>query len=101
MYGYFDLSLETHNFGNRITCFTKGINTIDFFKINEKIYLSIPSSQIVNAIAKDDRSAHYVGVMIFYDIKNKLIMSHFGYKGSSIFLNTKFFAKKMQIKYHF
>ena len=72
MYGYFDLSLETHNFGNRITCFTKGINTIDFFKINEKIYLSIPSSQIVNAIAKDDRSAHYVGVMIFYDIKNKL-----------------------------
>ena len=50
----------------------KGINTIDFFKINEKIYLSIPSSQIVNAIAKDDRSAHYVGVMIFYDIKNKL-----------------------------
>ena len=72
MYGFFDLSLETHNFGNRITCFTKGINTIDFFKINEKICLSIPSSQIVNAIAKDDRSAHYLGVMIFYDIKNKL-----------------------------
>ena len=72
MYGYFDLSLETHNFGNRITCYTKGINTIDFFKINEKICLSIPSSQIVNAIAKDDRSAHYLGVMIFYDIKNNL-----------------------------
>ena len=72
MYGYFDLSLETHNFGNRITCYTKGINTIDFFKINEKICLSLPSSQIVNAIAKDDRSAHYLGVMIFYDIKNNL-----------------------------
>ena len=72
MYGFFDLSLETHNFGNRITCFTKGINTIDFFRINEKICFSIPSSQIVNAIAKDDRSAHYLGVMIFYDIKNKL-----------------------------
>ena len=72
MYGFFDLSLETHNFGNRITCFTKGINTIDFFNINEKINLSIPSSQIVNAIAKDDRSAHYLGVMIFYDIKNNL-----------------------------
>ena len=72
MYGFFDLSLETHNFGNRITCFTKGINTIDFFTLNEKICLSIPSSQIVNAIAKDDRSAHYLGVMIFYDIKNNL-----------------------------
>ena len=72
MYGYFDLSLETKNFGNRITCFMKGINTIDFFNINEKICLSIPSSQIVNAIAKDDRSAHYVGVMIFYDLKNNL-----------------------------
>ena len=72
MYGYFDLSLETHNFGNRITCYTKGINTIDFFKINEKICFSLPSSQIVNAIAKDDRSAHYLGVMIFYDIKNNL-----------------------------
>ena len=72
MYGYFDLSLETHNFGNRITCYTKGINTIDFFKIKEKICLSLPSSQIVNAIAKDDRSAHYLGVMIFYDIKNNL-----------------------------
>lgn len=72
MYGFFDLSLETHNFGNRITCFTKGINTIDFFNINEKINLSIPSSQIVNAIAKDDRSGHYLGVMIFYDIKNNL-----------------------------
>ena len=72
MYGYFDLSLETKNFGNKITCFTKGLNTIDFFKSNEKIFFSIPSSQIVNAIAKDDRSAHYVGVMIFFDIKNKL-----------------------------
>ena len=72
MYGYFDLSLETKNLGNRITCFTKGINIIDFFNINEKICLSIPSSQIVNAIAKEDRSAHYLGVMIFYDIKNNL-----------------------------
>ena len=72
IYGYFDLSLETKNFGNRITCFTKGLNTLDFFKSNEKIFFSIPSSQIVNAIAKDDRSAHYVGVMIFFDIKNKL-----------------------------
>ena len=72
MYGFFDLSLETKSLGNRIICYTKGINTIDFFKINEKIYLSIPSSQIVNAIAKDDRSAHYVGVMIFYDLKNNL-----------------------------
>lgn len=72
MYGYFDLSLETKSFGNRITCFTKGINTLDFFKLNEKIFFSIPSSQIVNAIAKDDRSAHYVGVMIFFDIKNNL-----------------------------
>ena len=72
MYGYFDLSLETKNFGNKITCFTKGLNTLDFFKSNEKIFFSIPSSQIVNAIAKDDRSAHYVGVMIFFDIKNKL-----------------------------
>ena len=26
----------------------------------------------MNAIAKDDRSAHYVGVMIFYDLKNNL-----------------------------
>ena len=72
MYGYFDLSLETKNLGNRITCFTKGINIIDFFNIKEKICLSIPSSQIVNAIAKEDRSAHYLGVMIFYDIKNNL-----------------------------
>ena len=72
MYGYFDLSLETKNFGNRITCFTKGINTLDYFKQNEKIFFSIPSSQIVNAIAKEGRSAHYVGVMIFFDIKNKL-----------------------------
>jgi hypothetical protein len=72
MYGYFDLSIETKNFGNKIICFTKGINTVDFFKINEKIYFSIPSSKIVNAIAKDDRSAHYVGSMIFYDLKNNL-----------------------------
>ena len=72
MYGYFDLSIETKNFGNKIICFTKGINTIDFFKINEKINFSIPSTKIVNAIAKEDRSAHYVGVMIFYDLKNKL-----------------------------
>ena len=72
MYGYFDLSLETKNLGNRITCFTKGINIINFFNIKEKICLSIPSSQIVNAIAKEDRSAHYLGVMIFYDIKNNL-----------------------------
>ena len=72
MYGYFDLSLETQSFGNKIICFTKGINTVDFFKINEKIYFSIPSSKIVNAIAKEDRSAHYVGVMIFYDLKNNL-----------------------------
>ena len=72
MYGYFDLSVETKNFGNRITCFTKGINTIDFFKLNEKIFFSIPSSQIVNAIAKENRSAHYVGVMIFFDLKNNL-----------------------------
>ena len=72
MYGYFDLSLEAKSLGNRITCFTKGINTLDFFKLNEKICFSIPSSQIVNAIAKDDRSAHYVGVMIFFDIKNNL-----------------------------
>ena len=72
MYGYFDLSIVTQNFGNRITCFAKGINTIEFLNIDEKICLSIPSSQIVNAIAKEDRSAHYVGVMIFYDIKNKL-----------------------------
>ena len=72
MYGYFDLSLETQSFGNKIICFTKGINTFDFFKINEKIYFSIPSSKIVNAIAKEDRSAHYVGVMIFYDLKNNL-----------------------------
>ena len=63
---------KNKNFGNRITCFTKGLNTLDFFKSNEKIFFSIPSSQIVNAIAKDDRSAHYVGVMIFFDIKNKL-----------------------------
>ena len=72
MYGYFDLSLETQSFGNKIICFTKGINTFDFFKINEKINFSIPSSKIINAIAKDDRSAHYVGVMIFYDLKNNL-----------------------------
>ena len=72
MYGYFDLSLETKSLGNKIICFTKGINTVDFFKINEKINFSIPSSKILNAIAKDDRSAHYVGVMIFYDIKNNL-----------------------------
>ena len=72
MYGYFDLSLETQSFGNKIICFTKGLNTVDFFKINEKINFSIPSSKIVNAIAKDDRSAHYVGVMIFYDLKNNL-----------------------------
>ena len=72
MHGYFDLSLETKSFGNKIICFTKGINTIDFFKINEKIHFSIPSSKIVNAIAEKDRSAHYVGVMIFYDLKNNL-----------------------------
>ena len=72
MYGYFDLSLETQSFGNKIICFTKGINTFDFFKINEKINFSVPSSKIVNAIAKEDRSAHYVGVMIFYDLKNNL-----------------------------
>ena len=72
MYGYFDLSLETKSFGNKIICFTKGINTVDFFKINEKVNFSIPSSKIVNAIAKEDRSAHYVGVMIFYDLKNNL-----------------------------
>ena len=72
MYGYFDLSLETQSFGNKIICFTKGLNTVDFFKINEKINFSIPSSKIINAIAKDDRSAHYVGVMIFYDLKNNL-----------------------------
>ena len=72
MYGYFDLSLETQSFGNKIICFTKGINTVDFIKINEKINFSFPSSKIVNAIAKDDRSAHYVGVMIFYDLKNNL-----------------------------
>jgi len=72
MYGYFDLSLETKSFGNKIICFTKGKNTIDFFKINEKINFSIPSTQIVNAIAEKDRSAHYVGVMIFYDLKNNL-----------------------------
>ena len=72
LYGYFDLSLETKSFGNKIICFTKGINTVDFFRINEKINFSIPSTKIVNAIAKEDRSAHYVGVMIFYDIKNEL-----------------------------
>ena len=72
IYGYFDLSLETKSFGNKIICFTKGINTVDFFKINEKINFSIPSSKILNAIAKENRSAHYVGVMIFYDIKNNL-----------------------------
>ena len=72
MYGYFDLSLETKSLGNKLICFTKGINTVDFFKINEKINFSIPSSKIVNAIAKDDRSAHYVGVMVFYDLKNNL-----------------------------
>lgn len=72
MYGYFDLSLETQSFGNKIICFTKGINTFDFFKINEKINFTIPSSKIINAIAKDNRSAHYVGVMIFYDLKNNL-----------------------------
>ena len=72
MYGYFDLSLETKSFGNKIICFTKGTNTVDFFKIDEKINFSIPSTKIVNAIAKEDRSAHYVGVMIFYDIKNNL-----------------------------
>ena len=72
LYGYFDLSLETKSFGNKIICFTKGINTVDFFNINEKINFSIPSSKIINAIAKDDRSAHYVGVMIFYDLKNNL-----------------------------
>ena len=72
MYGYFDLSLETKSLGNKLICFTKGINTVDFFRINEKINFSIPSSKIVNAIAKDDRSAHYVGVMVFYDLKNNL-----------------------------
>ena len=72
MYGYFDLSIETKSLGNKIICFTKGINTVDFFKIKEKINFSIPSSKIVNAIAKDNRSAHYVGVMIFYDLKNNL-----------------------------
>ena len=72
MYGYFDLSLETKSFGNKIIMYTKGTNTVDFFKIDEKIHFSIPSGKILNAIAKEDRSAHYVGVMIFFDIKNNL-----------------------------
>ena len=72
MYGYFDLSLETKSFGNKIICFTKGINTVDFYKINEKINFTIPSSKILNAIATEGRSAHYVDVMIFYDLKNNL-----------------------------
>ena len=70
IYGYFDLSLETKSFGNKIICFTKGINTVDFFKINEKINFSIPSSKILNAIAKENRSAHYVGLHLLLNIIN-------------------------------
>ena len=72
IYGYWDLSLEMKSLGNKIICYTKGTNTIDFCKINEKIIYNIPSSKIVNAIAKDNRSAHYVGAMVFIDIKNNL-----------------------------
>ena len=72
IYGYWDLSCEMKSLGNKIICYTKGYNTIDFCKIDEKIIYNIPSSKVVNAIAKENRSAHYVGAMVFVDIKNSL-----------------------------
>ena len=72
MSGYYDLSVEMESLGTKITALTKGYAKIDFVNINESIIYILPQAKILNAISEEDRSAYYISVMIFYDIKNNL-----------------------------
>ena len=72
MSGYYDLSVEMESLGSKITALTKGYAKIDFVNINESIIYILPQAKILNAISEEDRSAYYISVMIFYDIKNNL-----------------------------
>ena len=72
MSGYYDLSVGFENFGSKIVTYTKGRTTILFKKINEEISYTMPDAKILNAISEKDRSAYYINVMIFFDIKNNL-----------------------------
>ena len=71
MSGYYDLS-EMESLGSKIIALTKNYSKIDFVNINESIIYILPQAKILNAISEEDRSAYYISVMIFYDIKNNL-----------------------------
>ena len=72
MHGYFDISLKMENMGNKIVTITKGYTTVEFPEINEKITYTMPNAKLLNAIGQKDRSAYYLGVMSFVDVKNGL-----------------------------
>ena len=72
MHGYFDISLKVESFGNKIITFTKGYTCVEFPEIGEKIMYSMPNAKLLNAISKTDRSAFYIGLMSFVDVKNSL-----------------------------
>ena len=72
MSGYYDLSVGFENFGSKIVTYTKGRTTILFKNINEEISYTMPDAKVLNAISEKDRSAYYINVMIFFDIKNNL-----------------------------
>jgi hypothetical protein len=72
MSGYYDLSVGFESFGSKLVSYTKGRTTITFKKINEEISYIMPDAKVLNAISEKDRSAYYINVMVFFDVKNNL-----------------------------
>lgn len=72
IYGSLDMSMVTESLGSRITVFTKGVITVDFFNINEKIMYIMPPAKLLNATSENNRGVIWSNSMIFVDVKNSL-----------------------------
>ena len=58
--------------GTKITVLKKVYDKNDFININESIIYILLKAKILNIISEEFRTAYYISVIIFYDIKNNL-----------------------------
>ena len=70
IYGYFDFSVKSQNFGNEMLICQKGPIYIKFPQISEFIICHLPEIRVVNAISENGRAIRYTGNHVFIDIKN-------------------------------
>lgn len=85
VYCCLDLEAKTESFGSRIIVIQRGVITVEFPKINEKIHYKIPLMKLENCTSEKDRYCYMYDYFEAYDLKNKLkTMVQFGYNKKSI-----------------